>query len=100
MLLRYNRGSAEVTFGRGDLSLSVGPLGGFTGAHECLISKWRGVPQASPQGQTLRALLLGGASVLHAYRAGQRVGFSKGYGLNLWQRYISLNKHMMFQIMV
>ena len=32
----YSRVSAEVTFGRGDLS--VCPLGGFTGAHDHLIS--------------------------------------------------------------
>ena len=43
--------------------LSVCPLGGLTGAHECLISNCRGVPQGSPQGQTLRALLLKGTSV-------------------------------------
>ena len=47
------RVSTEVTFGRGDLS--VCPLGGFTGAQECLVSDWRGVPQGSPEGQTLRA---------------------------------------------
>ena len=54
--------STEVTFGRGDLS--VCPLRGLTGAHECLVSTWRGVPKGSPQGQTLRALLLRGTSVL------------------------------------
>ena len=36
--------------------LRVCPLGGFAGAHECIISTWRGVPLESPQGQTLRAL--------------------------------------------
>ena len=49
--------------GRGDLS--VCPLGGFTGACEYIISAWRGVDLGSPQGQTLRALLLRGTSVLH-----------------------------------
>ena len=63
---RVSRASTEVTFGRGDLS--VCPLGGFTGAHECPISKWKGVPQGSPQVQTLRALLLRGTSVLHRMR--------------------------------
>ena len=53
--------STEVTFGLGDLS--VCPLGGFVGAHEWFIYTWRGVPQGSPQGQTLRALLLRGTSV-------------------------------------
>ena len=57
------RVSTEVTFGRGDLC--VCPLGGFTGAHESLVSSWRGVPQGSPEGHTLRALLLRGTSVLH-----------------------------------
>ena len=47
---------------RGDLS--VCPLGGLTRAHEHLISDRRGVPQGSPQGQTQRALLLRGTSVL------------------------------------
>ena len=41
------------------------PLGGFMGAQEYLSSSWRGVPQGSPQGQTLRALLLRGTSVPH-----------------------------------
>ena len=59
----HSRLSTEVTFGRGDLS--VCPLEGFPGAHESLISNWRGVPQGSPQGQTLRALLLRGTSALH-----------------------------------
>ena len=59
----YGRVSTEVTFGRGDLS--VCPLGGFTGAHAQLISNWRGVPQGYPQGQTLRALLPRGTSVLY-----------------------------------
>ena len=57
------RVSADVTFGRGDLS--VCPRGVFIGARECLVSNWRGVPQGSPQGQTLRALLLRDTSVLH-----------------------------------
>ena len=35
---------------------SVCPLEGFTGAQECLVSNWRGVPQGCSQGQTLRAL--------------------------------------------
>ena len=48
--------STEVTFGRGDLR--VCPLESFTGAHEYIVSNWRG------QGQTLRALLLRGTSVL------------------------------------
>ena len=47
------------------ISSSVCPLGGFTGARESLISNGRGVPQGCPQGQTLRALLLRGTSVLH-----------------------------------
>ena len=55
--------STSVTFGRGDLG--VCPLGGFPGAHESLVSNWRGVPQGSPQGQTLRALLLRCTSVPH-----------------------------------
>ena len=54
--------SAVVTFGRGDLS--VCSRGGFLGAQEYIISNWRGVPQGSPQGQTLRAPLLRGTSVL------------------------------------
>ena len=53
----------EVAFGRGDLS--VCPLGVFVGAHAWLVSNWRGVPQGSPQGQTLRALLLRDTSVPH-----------------------------------
>ena len=60
-LLSMNRVSTEVTFGRGDLG--VCPLGCFTGAQDYLVSNWRGVPQGSPQGQTLRALLLRGTSV-------------------------------------
>ena len=56
-------GKHRITFGRGDLG--VCPLGGSTGARECLVSNWRGVPQGSPQGQTLRALLLRGTSILH-----------------------------------
>ena len=53
--------STGVTFGLGDLG--VCPLGGFAGARECLIG---GVsPQGSPQGQTRRAPLLRGTSVLH-----------------------------------
>ena len=60
---REARVSAEVSFGRGDLS--VCPLGVSTGAHGCPIFVWRRVPQASPQGRTLRALLLRGTSVLH-----------------------------------
>jgi len=52
--------SAQGTFGQGDLS--VCPLGGFTGVHELFISGWRGVPQGSPQEQTLRAHLLRGTS--------------------------------------
>ena len=47
------RVGTELTFGRGDLS--VCPLGGLIGARECFVSNWRGVPQGSPQGQTLRA---------------------------------------------
>ena len=43
------RVSTEVTFG------------GFPGAQVHRISKWRGLSQGSPQGQTLRALLLIGA---------------------------------------
>ena len=62
LLIGY-RVSTEVTFGRGDLS--VCPLWGFAGAHEQLISNWRGVPHWPPQGQTLRALLLRGTSVPH-----------------------------------
>ena len=58
-----SRVSTEVTFGRGDLG--VCPLGDCLWAHELLIYNWRGVPQGSPQGQTLRALLLRGTSVLH-----------------------------------
>ena len=58
-----SRVSTEVTFGRGDLS--VCPLGVFIGAQECLVSNWRGVPQGSPQGQPLSALLPRGTSVLH-----------------------------------
>ena len=57
------RVSSEVTFGRGDLS--VCPLGGLIGAQECLVSNLRAVPQGSPQGQTLRALLLRGSCVPH-----------------------------------
>ena len=57
------RVSAAVTFGRGDLS--VCPLGVSIGAHGCLISTWRCVPQGSPQGQTLRALLLRVSSMPH-----------------------------------
>ena len=57
------RVSTEVTVGRGDLT--VCPLRGLMGAQELYISKWRSVPQASPQGQILRALLLRGTSVLH-----------------------------------
>ena len=55
-----HRVSTEVTLGRGDLS--VRHLEGFTGARECVISTWRSVPQGSPQGQTLRALLLRGCN--------------------------------------
>ena len=51
---RDRAASTEVTFGRGDLS--VCPLGGFVGAPEWFISNRRGVPQACPQGQALRAL--------------------------------------------
>ena len=58
-----HRVNTEVTFGRGDLR--VYPLWGLTGAHECFISDLRGVPQGSPQRQTLRALLPRGISVLH-----------------------------------
>ena len=45
---RYCRVRTEVTFGRSDLSAC--PLGGFTGAHECLISYWRGCPPGVPTG--------------------------------------------------
>ena len=51
-----------MTFGRGDLSAR--PLGGFMGDREWFVSNWRGVPQGYPQGQTLKALLLRGTSVL------------------------------------
>ena len=59
--------STEVTFG-GQGDLSVCPLVGLTGAHESLVSNWRGDSQGSPQGLTLslralRALLLRGTSV-------------------------------------
>ena len=58
------RVSTEVTFGRGDLS--VCPLGGFTWGQRNVLFLTGGVsPQGSPQGQTLRAPLLRGASVLH-----------------------------------
>ena len=57
------RVSTDVTFGRGDLS--VCPLGGFIGALEHLISTWRGIPQGSPQGQPLRALLLSSTCAPH-----------------------------------
>ena len=36
----------------------------YTGAQDSLISKWRGVPQGSLRGQTLRVLLLRGTSAL------------------------------------
>ena len=45
------RVSTEGTSGRGDHS--VCPLGGFIGAQEHIIYNCRGVPQGSPQGQTL-----------------------------------------------
>ena len=43
------QGSTEVPLRRS--ALSVCPLGGLAGAHEYLISNWRGVFQGSPQGQ-------------------------------------------------
>ena len=58
--------STEVTSGLGDLCVCY--LGGCTRAHEHFVSHWRGVSQGSPQGQTLRALLLRGTSVLHWIR--------------------------------
>ena len=58
-------GTEVVTFGRG--GLSVCPLGGFAGAHEWFLFNWKGVPQRAPQGQSLRALLLRGTSVLHSF---------------------------------
>ena len=56
--MSHHRVSTEVTFGRGDLSVS--PLGGFTGAQKGFFLLGEG----SPQRQTLRALLLRGTSVL------------------------------------
>ena len=47
-----SRVGTEGTFGRGDLS--VCPHGGLAVAHEYLISYWRGIPQGSPKGQTLK----------------------------------------------
>ena len=63
--------STEVTFGRGDLS--VCPLGGFTGDREQPISERRGVPLGSPQGQTLRVLLLRGHFCASSTAAQRRV---------------------------
>ena len=60
----WRRVSTQGTFGRGDLSVCP-PIQGFTGAHERLISNWRGVPQGSPWGQRLRPFLLWGTSVPH-----------------------------------
>ena len=76
----HTRVSTEVTFGRSDLSAS--PLQGLTGAHEHLISNWRDVPQGSPQGQALRALLLRGTSVLHWQIRDRRFYFSPGIFFN------------------
>ena len=59
----FLRVGTEVAFWRGDLGVCL--LGGFIGAPEYLISIWRSVLQGSPQGQTLRALLLRDTSVLH-----------------------------------
>ena len=63
---RVTRVSTEVTFCRGDLS--VCPSEAFAGAHEWFISKRKSVPQGSPQGQTLRALLL----CIYIYRERER----------------------------
>eukprot|EP00972_Heterocapsa_arctica_P066056 9745154-Heterocapsa_arctica.AAC.1 len=71
----------EVPFGRD--ALSVCPFEGFVGAKESLISNWRGVPQGSPGGQTLREPLLRVTSVGGAPRKRGRHGQGQGRGLQM-----------------